>query len=52
LHRARQKFAALLLDEVAHSIERSTAEQVAEELADLGLLDYCQPALEQHGLKV
>jgi DNA-directed RNA polymerase specialized sigma24 family protein len=52
LHRARQKFAALLLDEVAHSVERSTTEQLAEELADLGLLDYCRPALEQRGLKV
>ena len=49
LHRARQKFAALLLDEVAHSVERSTTEQLAEELADLGLLDYCRPALEQCG---
>jgi len=45
LHRARQKFATLLLDEVAHSVERSTTEQLAEELADLGLLDYCRPAL-------
>jgi RNA polymerase sigma-70 factor (ECF subfamily) len=52
LHRARQKFAALLLDEVGHSVQRSTAGQLAEELADLGLLDYCRPALEQHGLKV
>jgi DNA-directed RNA polymerase specialized sigma24 family protein len=52
LHRARQKFAALLLNEVAHSVESPTAEQLAEELAELGLLDYCRPALEQRGLKV
>jgi RNA polymerase sigma-70 factor (ECF subfamily) len=52
LHRARQKFATLLLDEVAYSVERSTTQQLAEELADLGLLDYCRPALEQRGLKV
>ena len=52
LHRARGKFAALLLDEVANSLKSPTAEQVTEELAELGLLDYCQPALEQRRLNV
>jgi DNA-directed RNA polymerase specialized sigma24 family protein len=47
LHRAREKFAALLLDEVAHSLANPTDEQLAEELAELGLLDYCRPALER-----
>jgi DNA-directed RNA polymerase specialized sigma24 family protein len=47
LHRARGKFAAFLLDEVAHSLESPTAEQLEAELAELGLLDYCRPALEQ-----
>jgi RNA polymerase sigma-70 factor (ECF subfamily) len=50
LHRAREKFAALLLDEVAHSLESPTAKQLEEELAELGLLDYCRPAVEQSGL--
>jgi RNA polymerase sigma-70 factor (ECF subfamily) len=50
LHRAREKFADLLLDEVTHSLENPTAEQVVQELADLGLLDYCRPALERRGL--
>jgi hypothetical protein len=50
LHRGRGKFAALLLDEVANSLKSSTAEQVTEELAELGLLGYCQPALEQRRL--
>jgi RNA polymerase sigma-70 factor (ECF subfamily) len=50
LHRARGKFAALLLDEVTHSLESATAEQLMEELAQLGLLDYCRPALEQRRL--
>jgi RNA polymerase sigma factor (sigma-70 family) len=51
LHRAREKFAELLLEEVAHSLEAPTAERLAEELLDLGLLDYCRPALEKrrHG---
>jgi RNA polymerase sigma factor (sigma-70 family) len=52
LHRAREKFADLLLDEVIHSLENATAEQLQEELADLGLLDYCRPALERLGQTV
>jgi RNA polymerase sigma-70 factor (ECF subfamily) len=45
LHRAREKFADLLLDEVAQSLEDPTPEQVEEELLELGLLDYCRPRL-------
>jgi RNA polymerase sigma-70 factor (ECF subfamily) len=52
LHRAREKFADLLLDELAHSLEYPQAEQLAQELVELGLLDYCRPALERRGLKV
>jgi hypothetical protein len=33
---------------VAHSLENPTADKLAEELAELGLLEYCRPALEQH----
>jgi RNA polymerase sigma-70 factor (ECF subfamily) len=50
LHRAREKFAALLLDEVIHSLEHPGPDQVTEELAELGLLDYCRPALERRDL--
>jgi RNA polymerase sigma-70 factor (ECF subfamily) len=50
LHRARAKFAALLLDEVVHSLANPTDEELADELAELGLLDYCRPALERHGV--
>src|SRR5262245_38176561 len=46
LHRARSKFAALLLDEVTQSLDQPTAEHVQQELAELGLLEYCGPALE------
>jgi RNA polymerase sigma factor (sigma-70 family) len=45
LHRAREKFADLLLDEVAQTLEAPTAADLAEELQDLGLLEYCRPAL-------
>jgi RNA polymerase sigma-70 factor (ECF subfamily) len=49
LHRARDRFADLLLDEVAQSLEFPTREEVEEELRDLNLLAYCQPALTRSG---
>jgi RNA polymerase sigma-70 factor (ECF subfamily) len=52
LHRAREKFADLLLEEVARSLGVSEAERVQEELTDLGLLPYCRPALDRRGGKV
>jgi RNA polymerase sigma-70 factor (ECF subfamily) len=52
LHRAREKFAALLLDEVIHSLENPETEQLEQELVELGLLDYCLPALEQRRRQV
>ncbi len=47
LHRARECFADLLLEEVAHSVEPPTAEEVEQELRDLDLWEYCRPALER-----
>jgi RNA polymerase sigma-70 factor (ECF subfamily) len=47
LRRARDQFADLLLEELSHSIENPTRERLAEELADLRLLSYCQPALDR-----
>jgi RNA polymerase sigma factor (sigma-70 family) len=48
LHRARQKFADLLLGEVAQSLDNPSSELLEQELIELGLLDYCRPALERH----
>ena len=48
LHRARERFADRLLDEVANSLQSPTAEELEEELIDLGLLEHCRPALESH----
>jgi RNA polymerase sigma-70 factor (ECF subfamily) len=45
VRRARQRFADLLLDEVAHSLPGCTPAQLEEELTDLGLIDYCRAAL-------
>ncbi len=49
LHRAREKFADLLLDEVAHSLETPTEAELMEELRTLHLLKLCGPALERRG---
>ncbi|HEV3079329.1 MAG TPA: sigma-70 family RNA polymerase sigma factor [Gemmataceae bacterium] len=47
LHRAREKFANLLLEEVVQSLDSPTVEQLEQELIDLGLLEYCRAALQQ-----
>lgn len=51
LHRARDRFADLLVDEIAHSLETPTQDALAEELRELDLLAYCQPAVQRwrHG---
>jgi RNA polymerase sigma-70 factor (ECF subfamily) len=48
LHRARDRFADLLLDEVAQTLRAPTADDLEQELIDLGLLDYCRAALDRH----
>jgi DNA-directed RNA polymerase specialized sigma24 family protein len=44
---SRERFAALLLDAVAESLDNPTLDEVKEELAALGLLDYCGPLLDR-----
>jgi RNA polymerase sigma-70 factor (ECF subfamily) len=46
LHRARERFGDLLLDQVAQSLEHSGRDELEEELIELELLEYCRPALE------
>lgn len=47
LHRARERFAELLFDDVRQSLEGAPLERVEEELADLQLLKYCQDLIER-----
>jgi RNA polymerase sigma-70 factor (ECF subfamily) len=47
LHRARERFALLLLQEVERSLGDPTAEELERELIDLKLLPYCQKALDK-----
>jgi RNA polymerase sigma factor (sigma-70 family) len=47
LHRAREKFADLLLEEVARSLQTDDPDRLEQELIDLGLLPYCRPALRR-----
>lgn len=48
LHRGRDKFADLLLADVADTLQNPTAEELQNELVDLGLLTYCEPALKRY----
>jgi RNA polymerase sigma-70 factor (ECF subfamily) len=52
LHSARDKFADLLLGEVAASLRDPTPDSVAQELIDLSLFEYCRQALERWGQRV
>jgi RNA polymerase sigma-70 factor (ECF subfamily) len=50
LHRARVRFAELLIDEAAQSLDAPSADAIAEELGELDLLEYCRAALDRsHG---
>ena len=49
LQRARDRFAELLLQEVARSLGAPTEEELEEELLALGLFEYCRSALKPHG---
>jgi RNA polymerase sigma-70 factor (ECF subfamily) len=45
LHRARENFADLLVDEVARSLGSADPGKLEQELIELDLLDYCRPSL-------
>jgi len=47
LHRAREAFAELLLDEVLQSLADGSLDEAEEELIELDLLEYCRPALDR-----
>jgi DNA-directed RNA polymerase specialized sigma24 family protein len=47
LHRARERFANLVVEEVARSLACPTHAEVEQELIDLQLLTYCHAALER-----
>jgi RNA polymerase sigma-70 factor (ECF subfamily) len=47
LHRAREKFGDLLIDEVANTLTDASREAVEQELIELDLWQYCKAALER-----
>ncbi len=47
LDRARDRFADLLLDEIAQAISNPTIDQLEQELIDLNLLEHCRSALDR-----
>lgn len=48
VHRAREKFASLLIENIADSLESATREAVESELIDLRLIDYCRDSLDSY----
>lgn len=47
VHRARERFAQLLIQLVSDSLPMGTLDDVQEELAELGLLEYCRDTLNE-----
>jgi RNA polymerase sigma factor (sigma-70 family) len=47
LHRAREKFAEILLDEVVQTLRAPTMSDLEQELIDIGLIEYCRPVMAQ-----
>jgi RNA polymerase sigma-70 factor (ECF subfamily) len=50
LSKARDQYVVALVDGVRASLETPSRELILEELADLGLLEYCRPSLQRRGL--
>ena len=48
VHRSRDKFAMLLIENIADSLEYATADAIESELIDLQLIEYCRDALAAH----
>ncbi len=46
LHRARERFAYILLEQVTQSLNEPTVEELHQEVVDLDLLKYCKPTLD------
>jgi RNA polymerase sigma-70 factor (ECF subfamily) len=51
LHRSRDAFAEVLLDEVVESLANGSLDEAEEELIELDLLEYCRPALDRRRQK-
>jgi hypothetical protein len=47
VHRARRRFAELLVEEVGRSLNTTAPDRVAEELIELGLMCYCRAAVNE-----
>jgi RNA polymerase sigma-70 factor (ECF subfamily) len=47
IHRARDAFADIVFEEVCHSLESQSLDDVEDELIELNLLEYCKPALDR-----
>lgn len=51
IHRAREAYVGLLLDEVTASLDPATFDRIEQELIELDLLDYCRDTLHRRAGK-
>ena len=47
VHRARDAFGELMLEEISQSLDSPGVDEIEQELMDLDLLDYCRPLLDR-----
>lgn len=47
LHRGRERFAEVLLEDIRETLEEAPHEQIVDELAELNLLKYCKDILDR-----
>jgi RNA polymerase sigma-70 factor (ECF subfamily) len=47
IHRAREEYGDILLKEITDSLPDDSLDEAEQELIELGLLDYCRPALDR-----
>jgi RNA polymerase sigma-70 factor (ECF subfamily) len=51
IHRSREKFIEMLLEQAALVLDAADQEKLEEVLAELELMEYCRPVLEKRGRK-
>jgi len=48
VHRSREKFAMLMIEDVSESLDNPVREAVEQELIELGLIEYCRDSIDRY----
>ena len=48
VHRSREKFAMLMIEDVSESLDNPVREAVEQELIELGLMEYCRASIDRY----